>query len=58
MATQAACWCAEVNLSSKATAELRALFTGCLCPRCLALAAAQREVQQTSAKNPTVKPAS
>jgi hypothetical protein len=57
MAAQAACWCAEVNLSSKATADLRARFTGCLCPRCLTLAAAEREVQQAGAKNPTEKPA-
>jgi Cysteine-rich CWC len=58
MATQETCWCAEVKLGSKATADLRARFSDCLCPRCLALAAAEREVQQLGAKNPTEKPAS
>jgi hypothetical protein len=52
-AAQEVCWCAEVKLSSKATAELRAQFADCLCPRCLALAAADREVEQEGAKNPT-----
>ncbi len=56
MATQETCWCAEVNLGSKAAADLRARFTDCLCPRCLALAA-EREVQQAGAKSPTAKPA-
>jgi len=56
-AAQEACWCAEVNLSSEATADLRARFTDCLCPRCLALAAAERDVQQAGAKNPTENPA-
>jgi hypothetical protein len=35
------CWCAEVKLSGEATADLRARFADCLCPRCLALAAAR-----------------
>jgi hypothetical protein len=57
MAAQEACWCAEVNLSAKATADLRARFTDCLCPRCLALAAAEREARQEGAKNTAEKPA-
>jgi hypothetical protein len=56
VAAQEACWCAEVKLSSHATADLRARFSGCLCPRCLALAA-DREVRQEGGKNPTGKPA-
>ncbi len=39
MAGQGTCWCAEVKLSSEATASLRARFADCLCPRCLSLAA-------------------
>jgi hypothetical protein len=58
LATRETCWCAEVNLSGKATADLRAWFTDCLCPRCLSLAAAEHEVQQAGAKNPTENPAS
>ncbi len=57
MAAQETCWCAEVKLSSKATADLQARFSDCLCPRCLTLAAAEREVRQDSPTNPTEKPA-
>jgi len=61
MAAQEACWCAEVKVSGRAVADLRERFTDCLCPRCLALAAAEREVReevpQQSVKNPTEKPA-
>lgn len=39
VAGQGTCWCAEVKLSSEATANLRARFADCLCPRCLSLAA-------------------
>jgi hypothetical protein len=55
MAAQEACWCAEVNLSSETSTDLRARFSDCLCPRCLVLAA-EREVRQPGAKNPTEKP--
>jgi hypothetical protein len=55
MATQEACWCAGVKLSNDATADLRARFTDCLCPRCLTLAA-EREDRQVGAKNATEKP--
>ena len=57
MAAQEAFWCTEVNLNGKAAADLRARFTDCLCPRCLAPAAAEREVWQRGAKTPTEKPA-
>jgi hypothetical protein len=56
MAAQKACWCAEIKLSSDATADLRSRFVDCLCPRCLALAA-EREVRAEGAKNPTGSPA-
>jgi hypothetical protein len=61
MAAREACWCAEVKLSGEAAADLRGRVADCLCPRCLALAAAEREVReevpQQGAKNPTEKPA-
>jgi len=39
MVPQESCWCADVNLSAEAAADLRERFCGCLCPRCLTLAA-------------------
>jgi len=39
MAARESCWCADVNLSAEAAADLRERFCGCLCPRCLTLAA-------------------
>jgi len=39
MAAQRDCWCADVKLSAEAAAGLREQFSGCLCPRCLTLAA-------------------
>jgi Cysteine-rich CWC len=56
MAAQGSCWCAGVKLTDKATADLRARFSDCLCPRCLALAA-EREIRQPGEKNSTEKPA-
>lgn len=29
------CWCREVKLSPVALAELKSLYTDCLCPKCL-----------------------
>ena len=55
MAAQESCWCTRVKLSSDATADLKARFSDCLCPRCLMLAA-EREVRQPGARNPTEKP--
>jgi Cysteine-rich CWC len=57
MAERGACWCQELKLDSQALADLRARFTDCLCPRCLALAA-DRENRQPDAKNaPEAPPA-
>ena len=39
MAAQQNCWCEDVKLSAEKAADLRAQFSDCLCPRCLALAA-------------------
>jgi hypothetical protein len=44
------CWCEEVKLGSKASADLRAQFSDCLCPRCLARAA-EREGSPEDAQN-------
>jgi hypothetical protein len=57
MAAMQSCWCAELRLSSEALADLRSRFADCLCPRCLALAVAERGVRQDGAKNPTEKTA-
>lgn len=49
-ASGAGCWCADVELSGGALAELRERFQDCLCPRCL-----PRE-GQVRASLPTNKP--
>jgi Cysteine-rich CWC len=46
------CWCADVKLSSEVAAELRAQFSGCLCPRCLALAADRGAGASRGGENP------
>jgi hypothetical protein len=46
MAAQENCWCAGVKLSAEAAAGLRRQFSGCLCPRCLTLAAERGHTQQ------------
>src|SRR4029453_6681664 len=35
-APQAGCWCADVNVSDNARADLKARFGDCICPDCLA----------------------
>jgi hypothetical protein len=35
------CWCSEVKLSDAARAELKQLYSGCLCRACLEHAAAK-----------------
>ena len=29
------CWCSKIQLSAAAREQLRATYTGCLCPACL-----------------------
>lgn len=31
------CWCSEVKISTASTADLKAKFSDCLCPKCLAI---------------------
>lgn len=55
MAAQQNCWCEDLKLSAEKAADLRAQFSGCLCPRCLALAAERgrnREPGESSSGNP------
>jgi len=49
-ASNAGCWCTDVELSGGALAELRERFRDCLCPRCL-----PRE-SQSSASRPAGTP--
>ncbi len=41
------CWCMEVTLSEKSTAEIAKDFAGCLCPQCLGSFAARPAMKRT-----------
>lgn len=42
------CWCEKVELSTSALADLRARYADCLCPACLAKAAATQSAPPKS----------
>jgi len=57
-ASQANCWCGDVELDESARAELRALYRRCLCPACLKIYAARGrgEVAADGAADARAKP--